>query len=109
MSEDILLSALNASEPIRKKKTIKDTKRIFRKKRPLLFKPIKTFKENSNTNKILESIGKLFRLEKKKDINDKVLGDIKNLFRLGKIKGIHDKVLRDIKTLYESVETIMNQ
>ena len=79
MSEDRLLSVLNASEPITKNKTIKETKKLFRNRRPLLFKPTKTIKKESNTDKILESIQKLYRLEKN------VLEDIRNLLRLGKI------------------------
>ena len=77
MSEDRLLSVLNASEPITKNKTIKE--KLFRNRRSLLFKPIKTIKKESNTDKILESIRKLYRLEKN------VLEDIRNLFKLGKI------------------------
>ena len=80
MSVDKLLSVLDASEPLKKTKDIRDIK-----------------KENSDTKKILEDIETPF------ESKNKTIRDMKSE------NYDADKILRDIRTLYESGEKYHNK
>ena len=67
MPTNKLLSMLDASEPIKENKPIRDIE-----------------KENFNNDKTLKSISNLFRVEEKESINDKAWKDISSLYGLEK-------------------------